>query len=68
MSDRCNLCKREFEKGDVRFYILSATDDVYVEEADFIGCVCLYCALKILCRARLDDGERLGESKIFQKD
>jgi len=67
MSDKCNLCKRELEDGEVRFYILSATTETYAEDAHFLMCVCLKCALKILRGIEIDDGERLGKGKVFQE-
>jgi len=53
MSDVCNLCKRELEDGEVRFYILSATTEEAVEDAHFLMCVCLECALKILVKVEI---------------
>ena len=67
MSEICTLCKREIEDGEVRFYIASATEEVYLEDAKVIACVCLKCALKVLCRVEIDDRSRLEESKVFRK-
>ena len=53
MSDKCNVCKRELEDGEIRFYILSATTETYVENAHFLMCVCLECALKILVKVEI---------------
>jgi len=67
MSDVCCLCKKELEDGEVRFYIASATEETDLEDAKFLACVCLHCALKTLCKVRIDDGERLGKGKVFQE-
>ena len=61
MSDKCNLCKRELEDGEVRFYILSATTETYVEDAHFLMCVCLKCALKILTKTGIEDEKKQEE-------
>jgi len=58
MSDKCNLCKKELEDGEVRFYILSATTETYVEDAHFLMCVCLKCALKILTKIEIETEEK----------